>query len=405
MITVIGYDGSPLSTDAGARLASATLVVGAGRLLAACPPPPGARVVDFGQMHDVLRALHDPGGDAVVLASGDPGFFGIVRALRAKDLKIEVLPARSSVAIAFARAGVPWDDAVVVSAHGRDLRTAVNVARAHPKVGILCGPGATPREIGAALADTGRTLVVAQQLGLDTESVVTCPAAEAALRDWDDLAVVLVLDEARMIATAKPVLAGRVSPVGWALPESAFEHRDGQITKSEIRAYVLARLGPRLGDLVWDIGAGSGSVAVECARLGAAVVAVEKDPDQVRRIAANVAAHDVDVRVVTGTAPGALRDLPDPDSIFVGGSGSGFLDVLAVAAQRARRTVVVALAAIERVVPAQALLADAGYDVETVLLQASRLTGVGDLHRLAAQNPVFVVSAVRGGAPGSGVAQ
>ncbi|MDQ1702887.1 MAG: precorrin-6B C5,15-methyltransferase / cobalt-precorrin-6B C5,C15-methyltransferase, partial [Frankiaceae bacterium] len=376
MITVIGYDGAPLPADAAARLASATLVVGADRLLTACPPPPGARIVDFGQMHEVLRALHEPGGDAVVLASGDPAFFGIVRALRAKGLTIEVLPARSSVALAFARAAIPWDDAVVVSAHGRDLRTAVNVARAHPKVAILCGPGATPREIGAALADTGRTMVVAQRLCLADESVVTCTAAEAAARDWDDLAVVLVLDEDRMIGGTKPVIGGRVSAVGWALPEDAFEHRDGQITKAEIRALVLARIGPRLGDLVWDIGAGSGSVAVECARLGAAVVAVEKDPEQVRRIRANAVTHGVDVHVIEATAPAGLDALPDPDAIFVGGSGSGFGDVLGVAASRARRTVVVALAAIERVVPAQALLADAGFVVETVLLQASRLTGV-----------------------------
>ena len=395
MITVIGYDGSPLPADAAERLATATLVVGAERLLAACPPPAQARTVDFGQMHEVLRALHEPGGDAVVLASGDPSFFGIVRALRAKGLAIEVLPARSSVAIAFARAAVPWDDAVVVSAHGRDLRTAVNVARAHPKVAILCGPGATPREIGAALADTGRTLVIAQRLCLPDESVVTCTAPEAAARDWDDLAVVIVLDEARMIAPAKPVIAGRTAPGAWALPEAAFEHRDGQITKAEVRALVLARLGPRLGDLVWDIGAGSGSVAVECARLGAAVVAIEKDPEQVRRIAANAAAHAVDVQVIETTAPAGLDALADADAIFVGGSGLGFLDVLGVAALRARRTVVLALTAIERVVPAQALLADAGFVVDTVLLQASRVTGVGDLHRLAAQNPVFVVSAVR----------
>ncbi len=395
MITVIGYDGSPLAADAAARLAGATLVVGADRLLAACPPPTGARTVDFGQMHEVLRALHDPGGDAVVLASGDPAFFGIVRALRAKQLAIEVLPARSSVALAFARAGVPWDDAVVVSAHGRDLRTAVNVARAHPKVAILCGPGATPREIGAALADTGRALVIAQRLGLPGESVVSCPAAEAAQRDWDELAVVLVLAEARMIAPAKPVIAGRVAPVGWALPEAAFEHRDSQITKAEVRALVLARLGPRLGDMVWDLGAGSGSVAIECARLGAAVVAVERDPRQVARVRANAVTHGVDVQVIEAVAPAGLDTLPDPDAIFVGGSGSGFVDVLGVAAARARRTVVVALAALERVVPAQALLAGSGFVVETVLLQASRLTGVGELHRLAAHNPVFVVSAVR----------
>ncbi|CAM5498026.1 hypothetical protein SGLAM104S_10200 [Streptomyces glaucescens] len=95
------------------------------------------------------------------------------------------------------------------------------------------------------------------------------------------------------------------------------------ITKFEVRALALARLGPRLGDLVWDVGAGSGSVAVECARLGAAAVAVEKAADGVERIRANAAAHGVDVHVVHGAAPDALADLADdPDAVFVGGGGA-----------------------------------------------------------------------------------
>lgn len=398
MITVIGYDGAPLPAGAAERLAAATLVVGAERLLAACPPPPGARTIPFDRMPDVLAGLAAHDGAAVVLASGDPGFFGIVRALRAHGLALDVLPARSSVALAFARAGLPWDDAVVVSAHGRetrDLRTAVNASLAHPKVAVLCGPGATARELGGALSDSKRTFVVAERLGELDEAVTTCTPADAAARDWDDLAVVLVIDDSRAVADAKQVLAGRRTPSSWALPESAFDHRDGQVTKAEVRALALARLGPRLGDLLWDVGAGSGSVAVECARFGAAVIAVEIDADQVRRIAANAGAHGVDVRVVHGAAPAALADLPDPDSVFVGGSGPEFAEVLRVAAERARRAVVVALATVERVAPAQQALEEAGYAVETVMLQASRLTAAGDLHRLAAHNPVFVVSGSR----------
>src|SRR5437660_11459571 len=90
------------------------------------------------------------------------------------------------------------------------------------------------------------------------------------------------------------------TPAGWALPEAAFAHRDSMITKAEVRAVVLARLGPRLGDLVWDVGAGSGSVAVECARLGAAVVAVERDPAACDLVTRNAADFGVDVAVVHG---------------------------------------------------------------------------------------------------------
>ncbi len=177
MITVVGMDGSPLSPPAEAALRSATLVAGgrrhldalralaaarggpgpapgprAGGVAAVAPPGAGVRTVVLGDLGPALDALAAHDGDAVVLASGDPGFFGIVRALRERGLAAVVLPAVSSVALAFARAGLPWDDAMVVSAHGRDLRPAVNVCRAHPKVAVLTGPGAGPAAIAAALA-------------------------------------------------------------------------------------------------------------------------------------------------------------------------------------------------------------------------------------------------------------
>jgi precorrin-6Y C5,15-methyltransferase (decarboxylating) len=173
------------------------------------------------------------------------------------------------------------------------------------------------------------------------------------------------------------------------------------ITKAEVRALALARLGPRLGELVWDVGAGSGSVAVECARFGAAVVAVEKSADGARRVRANAAAHGVDVRVVHGAAPGALAGLADdPDAVFVGGGGADLPDVVAVCARRARRTVVVALAALDRVPAARAALTAAGLDVDGVLLQSSRLAPLpGDVTRLAAANPVFLLWGVRPPAP------
>ena len=150
MITVVGIDGSPLSRRAEAALATATLVAGARRHLSVAPPR--ARTMVLGELAPALDTLAAHEGDAVVLASGDPGFFGIVRALRERGLKFTVLPAVSSVAMAFARAGLTWDDAAVVSAHGRDPRPALNVCRAHPKVAVLTGPGCGPAEIGAALA-------------------------------------------------------------------------------------------------------------------------------------------------------------------------------------------------------------------------------------------------------------
>jgi precorrin-6Y C5,15-methyltransferase (decarboxylating) len=390
VITVVGYDGSPLGTAALAALERATLVVGGRRHLAAVPVPAGARAVALGGLVPALDELAAHDGEAVVVASGDPGFFGVVRRLRDAGLKFRVLPAVSSVALAFARAGIEWDDALVVSAHGRDLRRALNACCAQSKVAVLTAPGAGPREIGAGLrhrADV--TLLVAERLGTPEERVERVTPAEAAARaDWQDPNVVLVLAAAEP-APLRWVAGGAPLPAGWALPEDGFEHRDSMITKPEVRALVLARLGPRLGDLIWDVGAGSGSVAVECARFRAAVVAVERDAEQCRRIVSNAGEYDVPVRVVHGAAPDALGDIPSPDAVFVGGGG---LEVLRGCAARRPSRLVTALASTERVGGAQAVLAEHGYRVDGVLLQSSRLSLLPDgTHRLAATNPVFVL--------------
>jgi precorrin-6B C5,15-methyltransferase / cobalt-precorrin-6B C5,C15-methyltransferase len=176
---------------------------------------------------------------------------------------------------------------------------------------------------------------------------------------------------------------------GWALGEEAFEHRDSMVTKPEVRALALARLGPRPGTLVWDVGAGSGSVAVECARFGAAVIAVDRDPAQCARVTANARRHGVEVQVVGGAAPEALAGLPDPDAVFVGGGG---LAVVSTVAARRPARIVVALAAVERAGPALEALADAGYTADGALLHASRLACLPDgAHRLAPANPVFLL--------------
>ncbi|MEV5547885.1 precorrin-6y C5,15-methyltransferase (decarboxylating) subunit CbiE [Streptomyces sp. NPDC052309] len=412
MITVVGTGtGAPPPEDV---LTGAGLVVGGRRHLDAVRLPGTAERVVLGPLAPALDTVAQyvaKERPVVVLASGDPGFFGIVRALaeRFGPKRLDVRPGVSSVAAAFARVGLPWDDAVVASAHGRDLRTAVNVCRAHPKVAVLTGPGTGPAELGAALAaDSGsRVLVVASALGSAEERVERVTPAEAAARDWGTaVSVVLCLDEARALGPVRAVAGPLARPAGWALDEAEFAHRDSMITKFEVRALALARLGPRPGDLVWDVGAGSGSVGVECARLGAAVTAVEKTADGVQRIRANAAAHGVDVRVVHGVAPGALSGLDDPDAVFVGGGGRELPAVVTACARRARRSVVVAMAALDRVPAARTALLDAGLECDGVLLQSSRLAPLpGDVTRLAATNPVFLLWGVRPAARDEGVVQ
>ncbi|MEU2309807.1 precorrin-6y C5,15-methyltransferase (decarboxylating) subunit CbiE [Streptomyces misionensis] len=412
MITVVGTGtGTPPPEDVAA---GAALVVGGRRHLDAARLPAGAERVVLGPLApalDTIAAYVEKELPVLVLASGDPGFFGIVRVLaeRFGAERLSVRPGVSSVATAFARLGLPWDDAVVVSAHGRDLRTAVNVCRARPKVAVLTGPGAGPAELGAALTGRDRTLVVATALGdPERERVERVTPAQAAVRDWGtSVSVVLCLAEPSAPGPPRTVAGVPAGPARWALQETEFAHRDSMITKFEVRALALARLGPRLGDLVWDVGAGSGSVAVECARLGAAVVAVEKSADGVARIRENARAHGVEVDVVHGTAPDALDGLaPDPDAVFIGGGGRELPAVIRACAPRARRAVVVAMAALDRVPAAREALTDAGLGCDGVLLQSSRLAPLpGGVTRLAATNPVFLLWGVRSPVSNRGVDQ
>ncbi|WP_063770868.1 precorrin-6y C5,15-methyltransferase (decarboxylating) subunit CbiE, partial [Streptacidiphilus neutrinimicus] len=266
--------GAGAADESSALVADAALVIGARRHLDAARVP-ADRALALGPLLPALDAItllreKDPAARVVVLASGDPGFFGIVRVL-AKHFgadALDVRPGISSIAHAFARLGVPWDDAVAVSAHGRDPRRSFNICRSQRKVAVLTAPGAGPAEIGAALVampGLRRRLVVAADLGGPGESLVELSPAEAAARDWPAVNVVLSLaDDTPAVASAMRAVAGYEGPPegGWALPEEAFAHRDAMLTKAEVRAFALARLGPRLGELVWDVGAGSGSVAV-----------------------------------------------------------------------------------------------------------------------------------------------
>jgi precorrin-6B C5,15-methyltransferase / cobalt-precorrin-6B C5,C15-methyltransferase len=392
-VAVIGIDGRPLSDEAAGRLASATLVVGAARHLEQPGIPEAAKRIVLGDVSTGLAALSGHGGDAVVLASGDPGFFGIIRLLAENHLPCEVFPAASSVAMLCARAGVPWDDALVMSAHGRGpdgLRRAVNACRAFPKVAVLTAPGSGPAELGAGLAGHRRQLLVGENLGTADEIVTTCRPEDAARRTWADPNVVLVHAEApNPRSWSNP---GRQVPLGWALDDDSFEHRNSMVTKSEVRALVLARLGPGVGDLIWDIGCGSGSVAIECARFGAAVSAVDADPAQTERTTRNADAVQVPVHVVTGEAPAILDGLADPDAVFIGGGGAGVGAIIDTAAAREPRVIVTALASVERVGTVVSALRSKGYRPDGVQLSAARLAPLPDeTSRLAAQNPVFVL--------------
>ena len=374
--------GRPVGDAAVAALRSATLVAGGKDQLAGVADllSPSARTAVVGAGLAALDDVVAADGPACVLASGDPGFFGIGRALAARvgvD-RLVVHPAPSSVALAFARLGLPWDDAVVVSCHtGGAARAAAEVARA-PVAAVLCGPDAPPEAVGAALAALGahhRLVAVCTRLGEPGEQVTVCPTlADLAAGTFDHRSVVVV---------AHPAAA--VVPTG-GRPVADFAHRASMITKPEVRSVVLGKLDLPARGVLWDVGAGSGSVAIEAALAapGLRVIAVERDPSDAQRVLANAAALGALVDVVEGSAPGALQGLPAPDRVFVGGGGLDVVDAC-LAALRPGGRLVATFAAVDRAVAAHRRL---GSLVQVGVDRAEVLPDGGV--RFAADNPVFV---------------
>ena len=228
-----------------------------------------------------LRELAHDG--AVVLASGDPGFFGIVRALSALTDDLDVHPAPSVRRARVRAARRP------VGRRARRLRPRPRPARgdqrrAAPPEGRDPHP-ARQHRADRRRASRRRNPVVAEALGTPDERLATEPP-------FNDPNVVIVHEPTAGRATVWPPR----TPTRWALPEDAFEHRAGMITKAEVRALALAALGPGTGDHIWDVGCGSGAVGIECARLGAAVTAIDQDPDAIALATRNAAAHGVPAR-------------------------------------------------------------------------------------------------------------
>lgn len=390
-VTVVGMVGGEVFGSRAQRaLATADVVVGSTRHLAHITPATSELIELAGPLPAVLdriAAVREQGRSVCLLSSGDPGFFGIGRlvAERFGD-DAALLPAPSSVSLAFAAAGLTWDDADVVSAHGRPLAAAVELVVRSPKVAVLTSPSQPPQCLGQALATAGcgpRRVVVASRLGETDESVTTTDLTGLAGGRFDPMSVVVLTSEGN-----SPVAANTGMNLSWGAPTDSFEHRDGMITKPEVRAIVLSKLGLATATTLWDIGAGSGSVGIEAAtiRPGLVVHAIERNSVDAARIERNAAAFGVadHVTVVVGDAPAALDGLPDPDRVFVGGGG---LDVIEAAWQRLRPggLLVATFVVLDRAVRAMDLLGD------MIQLHVDRAVAIGGVGmRLEPTNPTFV---------------
>ena len=224
-VTVIGCDGTALTPAASAALAGASVVAGARRHLAGVTVPPAAERIVIQHLDTALDAICAARAPAAVLASGDPGFFGIVRALRARGVTPVVIPAVSSVALAFARLGLDWADALVLSAHGRAAGPVLAAALAHPKAAILTGPPeAATGQLRSGLLAAGRTVYAAECLGTPAERVRNL--ARHSAPEVADPHVLISLAAVPESASAVPESASAVRESASAVRESASAVRE-----------------------------------------------------------------------------------------------------------------------------------------------------------------------------------
>ena len=289
----------------------------------------------------VEEVLAHRGREVCVLASGDPFQYGVgsVLARQIGPQETVVVPAPSAFSLAAARLGWALPETALVSLHGRNLDLVRPHLQPGARVLALTSDGDGPSALARLLAETGfgaSRLTVLEALGGPRERVRTATAAQF------DLGTVSELNTVAIEVAAEP--GARIIARAAGLPDDLFEH-DGQITKREIRAITLSSLAPRRGELLWDIGAGAGSVAIEwmLADPSLRAVAIETRADRAGRIRRNAAAFGVPwLEVVEGTAPAALTGLPPPDAIFVGGGASdpGLLDHVIDVLPPARRLVV-----------------------------------------------------------------
>jgi len=423
VIGVLDDGAASLSPTALAYIRNADVIIGGARTLALfereCKP--GAVRHDLTkrlkEVPEWVRAARNDHLACVVLATGDPLCHGIAPYL-AQHLcvdALDILPNLSTLQLACARVGLAWQDARIVSVHARDagewtrgstpghgLYALAQALRRESRLLVLTSPDNSPDRIARLLLAEGLAddfhMAVAENLLQPEERVLAdLNPIDAAQMQFADLNVVLLW---RVTASAKPVRFG--------LMDSEFAQRQpekGLITKQEVRAVSLARLQLRQDSLVWDIGAGSGSVGLEAARLcpDGHVWAIEKNELDHAIAGQNHAAFGVsNYSLHHGKAPEGIDGWPDPDAVFIGGSGGELAGLIATILRRLRPhgSLVMNFVTLENLATATATLQateDVSWDV--LQLQAARSKPILHMHRMAAENPVWIVCARKTGVP------
>jgi len=404
VVVGIGHDGpAGLSSEARAHVEAARVLAGGRRHLDFFPHFRGETVVLGGDVPAFVGKLQETyrRHKTVVLASGDPLFYGIGRALLEAIPREELvfLPQVSSVQLAFARIKETWHDARVVSLHGRPLESLTAAIQARePKVAVLTDAQNHPAAIADLLRRLGAgdeyALWVCENLGGADERVSRYPASSLHDETFSPLNVVVLLREAsphRQVGESDLPLLG--------IPEAAFLHQPtprGMITRREVRLLALCYLELRPNDVLWDVGAGTGSVSLEAARLSSRlrIWAIERDATACSRLEANVLRFGSgQVRACRSEAPDGLQELPDPDAVFIGGSGGRLAEILGLVAGRLKSggRIVLNCITLENFSRGWEVLRELELEPRATSVQLAHSRPLGRLHSLEPENPIFIL--------------
>ncbi|MEE9615080.1 MAG: precorrin-6y C5,15-methyltransferase (decarboxylating) subunit CbiE [Thermodesulfobacteriota bacterium] len=412
MIYVIGVGLSgreSLSKKSLRLIEGAGMLVGGGRHIGEFPGFKGRRVDFAGGLQKAERAIKAFGkkGRVVVLATGDPGLYGVGAYMVKRFGKgsVRIVPNVSVVQEAFARIKEDWNGAAVVSVHGRGGRGGRGMDRAieeiikHKKAAVYTDPKNTPAAVARAMVESGAggyKVFLCESLGQKGEKVTSGTLGSIARRKkFAPLNVMILIKKDNALPEKR-----NLPPFG--LPDKLFARAGGMITKEEIRTVSLSKLSLRPDSTVWDIGSGSGSVAIEAARLapGGEVYAIEKSASRVKDIRKNKKTFRVgNLHIIHGTAPACLTGgkLPSPDSVFIGGGGAGLPEIFRHVCQRLKPggRLVVNAVTMETIGEASRLLKKRGWEWDVVSMNIARKKNVGELSLLNAENPVFIITAVK----------
>ena len=393
-VTLIGMgSGQPenLTLQGLAALRQADLILGARRLLAVLPAGCTENRAAAYRPDEVAELLQTSGAEnAVLVYSGDTGFYSgassMMEKLEALGVRARVLPGLSSIQLLAAALGRPWQGWNLVSAHGRTCDPVAECMQGRPTF-FLTGGSEDPATLCAQLAAEGFgdvQAVVGQCLGTPEEKIFRGSVKELAAGRFNSLSVLLV--------EAAEVLPRRAP----GLPDEAFERGDVPMTKQEVRAAVLAKLAVRPEDILWDVGAGTGSVsvelalaaprgrvyAVECRLEGCALIKANREKFRTRNLV-----------LVEGLAPAALSALPAPDAVFIGGSKGSLAAIVDAALDKnPDARICVSAIALESLSAAVAALTAKGRTVQVSQIAVSRARAVGGLHLMMAQNPIYLIT-------------